>query len=346
MKESEQSAYYPSLTNDGVSATWLVGGRFKEFLDECGPEAPVAIYDVDTRQSRETAEVLRAALGERGWRPRDCSIPTLSPSQIPTYGAGTDEGLARQLETVLGDKSESFVVVGHDPQTSWLAVEGLRGSSRGFSLISSELVWRARPVARSRYSPLKLLRGRFRRNVALEWVFSPSDPTSSDHVRKKIESKMNSAKVLGTFLTALLTFVAGAVLREDDPDDWFLRLSSVGLGFLGLAIVLFLALYRYDSLLMPTRFWGSRPGASLPGYVRRPPAPDVWVLTQSMVRIWNRVFTPAVASAGVGVALVIAGFTEPNDLGDLFKILGIAAAFVLMTAGFGWLSRPGLGTND
>ena len=166
--------------------------------------------------------MLRAALAERGSRPRDSSIPTLSPSQIPTYGSDTDRRLACQLETVLEDKSESFVVVGHDPQTSWLAVEGLRGSSRGFSLISSELVWRARPIARRRYSPLKLLRGRFRRNVALEWVFSPSDPTSADQVRDKIESKMNSAKVLGTFLTALLTFVACVVLREDDPDDWFL----------------------------------------------------------------------------------------------------------------------------
>lgn len=34
MEESKRSESYPSLTKDGVSATWLVGARFKEFLDQ------------------------------------------------------------------------------------------------------------------------------------------------------------------------------------------------------------------------------------------------------------------------------------------------------------------------
>lgn len=337
------SLRYPSLTQDGVNETRLVGQRFGEFLaDQPNAPARVEIRDVCTQQSRHTADALAAAIGPRAIRRP--GLRRLSPTEIPTYAPDADGLAATNLDAILGTHAAPFIVVGHDPQTSWFANAGLRRRSLAFTLQASELIWRARP---------ELLGERwendphFRRNVDLEWVFSPRDSASTDQIRAKIESKMNSAKVLGTFLTGLFALVAREVLGDDeDTSTFFDVMSTIGLALLGLSIILFfITLYRYDSLLMPSRFWGGAARHSR-RHVRRPPAPDVWVLAESMVRIWTWNFTSAVLAAGAGVLLLALAYAYPLDPVGWLVFAFAIAAIVLVASTLRRMSRPTLGSND
>ena len=126
----------------------------------------------------------------------------------------------------------------------------------------------------------------------------------------------------------------------------------------------FAALFLYDTLQMPPRFWSSR----FPSYprnksrlhaiwtrlrhghpsVRRPPTSTARVLQASMVQVWVWIFTPATVLAGVGVAclaLAATGDRHPVGLGP-WQVL---AAIVVLTAATGmWVfwQRPNLGASD
>lgn len=340
----EKCPDYPSLTHEGVNETRLVGQRFGEFLADhsCAPER-VEVRDVCTDQSRDTADALAAAIGPRAIRRP--GISRLSPTGIPTYSPDAEGLVTTNLDAALATRAEPLIVVGHDPQTSWFANAGLRRGSLVFTLQASELIWRERPEPlRARWK--KDLR--FRRKVSLEWVFSPRDSSSTDQIRAKIESKMNSAKVLGTFLTALFALVAREVLGDEkDASTFFDVFSMIGLALLGLSIVLFfITLYRYDSLLMPSRFWGGEARHSRHRHVRRPPASDVWVLAESMVRIWTWNFTTAVLAAGTGVLLLAVAYAEPLDLVGWMVFATAIVAIVLIAWMLRHMSRPTLGSND
>jgi hypothetical protein len=165
---------------------------------------------------------------------------------------------------------------------------------------------------------------------------------------------MDTAKVLGAFLTALLTFAATRLLDRGALSAGATALAVAGLALLGAATALyFVTLFLYDELLMPKRFWPSgRPGASRYGsgsrgddHVLRPPGSEAWVLYQNMLRVWDRAFVPATGLAGAGVVALTVAFTDPAGwwwLAPVPVIAAIAALVVLLAR----RARPRLGVND
>ncbi len=80
-------------------------------------------------------------------------------------------------------------------------------------------------------------------------------------------------------------------------------------------IAFFSALFRYDSLLMPTGLWPSTPpGAQHArlGVFARPPSSAAWVLFQNMMVIWLRGFTVACVLVALGSVLVIIALSDPT----------------------------------
>ena len=159
------------------------------------------------------------------------------------------------------------------------------------------------------------------------FVLSPSDPGAATALREKIKSKMDTAKVLGAFLTGLLAVAADALLTRVQPSNASLWLAAIGLTMLALAIVLyFVTLFLYDALLMPARFWSSRaPKTRIADDRRRrrilrPPGPDVWVLYEGMLRVWTRAFVPATFFAGAGVALLTLALADPPAGGAGYSV--------------------------
>ena len=182
-------------------------------------------------------------------------------------------------------------------------------------------------------------------------MFSPSDPETTDQLYDKIKSKMNTAKALGAFLTGLLTFSAAQALGATFAQPIYEALAGLGFASLLLGVGLcFLALFRYDELLMPKRFWTGEPSRSerpsRRGFVSRPPASDTWALYQNIIHVWDCLFVPATTVAGVGVTLLAVAFLQPDGptrwVATIATILLVVAALV----GAGRRSRLRLGVND
>jgi hypothetical protein len=238
--------------------------------------------------------------------------------------------------------TRALLYVGHEPRVSWL-VDRL-------SAPPSVL----RPLARFR-PPLsglnhsELMAGRFRRTRYRPlWSLGPADSGSETALRNKIKSKMDTAKVFAGILTAVTTFAANDVRSIEDDVD---RASAlIGLGFFGLAILLYLVtMFFYDALLMPKRFWGSAPGKARHGdapWLVRPPSSSTLVLFQNMVNVWSRVFVPATFAAGIGLVLFVYGAAElPDDRARWFFTL-TAVAMGLASIAIGRQGRPRLGAQD
>jgi len=200
-----------------------------------------------------------------------------------------------------------------------------------------------------------------RRRTWVAWAISYSDGAAEDDVRHKIERKTDAAKLFATVLTLGIPVVLGLLFDQQQLSDLADRKWAVQLGacFYLVSAALFLGtLFSYDSLLMPTRFWGEAPPAGGPSrfgparlrrprrprrwLVERPPSSAAWVLYQNMMRIWRNLFTLAAVSAFLGTALI------------MFAALGVGVGVSLSVAVVGtvavgsWLlySRPVLGSED
>jgi hypothetical protein len=161
---------------------------------------------------------------------------------------------------------------------------------------------------------------------------------------------MDAAKVMGGFITALVTFVLSQFLDNTrvDTTTWCLRVATVTLLLIAAALF-FLSLFWYDTLLMPLRFWSTKAPTEQtkqPAWlVARPPSSSAWVLYQNMIRIWNRTFVPATALVGVALVLFGQAILHPGKLSDWWPIPASILGFVALTT---WirLSRPRLGAQD
>jgi hypothetical protein len=203
---------------------------------------------------------------------------------------------------------KSFLLVGNDPFVGWLA-GGLTG----------------RDTALGRGELLCLRRRPDLRGWRVLWNIAVESPTLADDLREKIKSKMDSAKALGAVVVALLTYLLTRGMTEL-PSLWtWLAVAALALA----AWFYFAALFLYDSLLMPSRFWGNRlrgpeppEGANClssirrrwgrgPRAVQRPPASTERLLHDAMTHVWIWVFQPATVLVGVGVVLLaVAGATR------------------------------------
>ena len=135
------------------------------------------------------------------------------------------------------------MVVGHDPQMSWLLHHLAGREVKWHTLTTGELMLLERRSDHASEAPL------YRRP---RYVFSPSDPGAGVELRGKIKSKMDTAKVLGTFLTALVTFTATQVLARDNVSSASAVLAVTGLALLAIATLLyFVTLFATTSSSCP-----------------------------------------------------------------------------------------------
>jgi hypothetical protein len=195
------------------------------------------------------------------------------------------------------------------------------------------------------------------------WALTPDAVGDIAEITTKIKSKMDTAKVFGGFVTAVLTFVVSQYAATPPNTIYWAAVRGASLVALAAAILLyFMTLFWYDRLLMPSRFWGIIRGRArddparippdsrgaqddLPKILRRPPSSAVWVLYQNMQRTWRLLFVPATYAAAIGIIGFAAARIEPSAKTAAFFFVP-AAAVVAITAWWGWRSRPILGVQD
>ena len=195
----------------------------------------------------------------------------------------TGEQQARRTEV------DAPLLVGNDPLIGWVA---------------SQLTRRDTPVARGELVCLVSERPQGTR-WRLLWTLSEDGESEAEAIRTKIKSKMNTAGALGAVIVGLTTFLLQNSLQKE-PTIWqWLAFAALAAS----AGLYFAALFLYDTLQMPPRFWSSRFPSRSPNEgrihtisarlrhgrpsVARPPTSTARVLQASMVQVWVWIFTPA-----------------------------------------------------
>ncbi|GAA2021909.1 hypothetical protein GCM10009819_00520 [Agromyces tropicus] len=367
-----------------------VAGRFAEWLDgewRGDPGRSIRVWCTSgDREVRETADLLvaRTLFGLRERDKRDDGVanwpfdddgapgapasgparadwmPTAMPSWItrgrdPATDLGAYRPNERSFRELVGwlngrtagrsearrTTNDAPLVVGNEPLIGWLA---------------SAFTRTATPVARGELVCLVRETGSARWRVT--WTVSDDGPEEADEIRAKVKSKMTTAASLGTVIIGLTTFLLqGAVV---DPPHWFEWAAFIAFG--ASAGLYFATLFLYDSLLMPTRFWGSRgpqarhgsrAGSALArlrhgrAVVRRPPSAAAVVLQMSMTHVWTWIFLPATILAGLGVTCL--GVSLVADVGSpdpaWHVLLGVVPTAVIAALWVAW-HRPNMGVTD
>jgi hypothetical protein len=236
------------------------------------------------------------------------------------------------------------LIVGHQPQLSWIA-DGLLRSGR-IRLRRLPPV----PVDRAGLVCIVLDSSSPRRDK-LAWTISFDDKEVAEQVREKIRLKMDTAKLLASALTLGLTVILGVLFDAGKFDALGDRrwAAQVAAGLLLLAAVLYFAtMYAYDSLLMPDRFWGERrpsAGQTRRGrrwLVDRPPSSAAWILYQNMMRVWRNLFTSASLIAGIAITLLAYAALRLRP----WQLLAVGVPAVIVAGFWVWWSRPVLGSED
>ena len=185
----------------------------------------------------------------------------------------------------------------------------------------------------------------------LAWTIGPTEDEVTKSLLEKIKSKMDVAKVLGGVVVAVFTFLVQQFLEKGVPSSLALLALLV---IAAAAALYFAALFSYDSLLMPSRFWGGgKPSDARPRWLAwRPPSSRTRVLQQNMLRTWNLQFVPATWLLALGLLLIGTEILRRPEadgrvVWDLWPepALGLAGMVTLVAT---WIvhSRPRLGVED
>lgn len=251
------------------------------------------------------------------------------------------------LETDTTTPNSAILVVGHAPQIGWIAERILHDP---FPIDRSELVcitirhtWWERNFGDYRW--LKWIR----RDRWVSWTIWETSPQKAIKHQKdlyeKIDAKMKLAGILGSLITGILVFLLKSILDKDFPKLDQISQTGVFISvvFFFIALGLYLAtMYAYDRLMMPIRFWAERAERKERKWlVVRPPSSSVWVLYQNMVRIWNRLFTPATWAVIVGLLVLAIVVFQPNIIVAL-----LLSIFLIIFIVYYRKIRPTLGTDD
>jgi len=349
-----------TVASDGqeVYPTDAIGERLREQLEAtfASKDMPLgAIWCADSPEAKETLKRLlkalrltrgrgmRSAVGRGGSATPITIRGDLAPPMCMRPGAEGD--LAAQLRNVqLSQPDTAVLVVGHQPQLSWIA-DQLLGTGR-------KPLRRPPPVPIDRAGLVCVrLHGDCRKGAKLAWAISFDDKEAARQVREKIRLKMDTAKLLAGAVTLGLTVIFGVLFNTDQFDGlgarrWAVQVAA-GL-LLAASLLYFGTMYAYDSLLMPERFWGERKPSgrrlrrSGSWLVDRPPSSAAWILYQNMMRVWRNLFTSA--SLLVGVAISLLGYAALRI--RLWQVLAIAVPVLLIVGLWAWWSRPVLGSED
>ena len=201
-------------------------------------------------------------------------IRHLHPAAFPQRleGAADDDLDGALINKLLTDGTredgDAVLIVGHQPHLSWLSHALLaRGRlprrSYAVPIATAELVCIAVSLQQGPGDADWNLGGRAR----LLWTIAPDDKAAAEEIRGKIRSKMDTAKVLAAVITFGLGAQLGILLDPARCQALSCRVpAQLSTGLLFTALLLYLAaMYAYDGLLMPDRFWADkRPRASSP----------------------------------------------------------------------------------
>ena len=346
------------LTSHGRTEARDVGGTFASVLDDLRrADSPVQVTRFlceDTEAAVATAQAFRSAYAQTAHK-----IKTKyggGPPPLATMDIGRRELSAQTrnpnpwIDKTICELNKAHpapdqvkaatLIIGHDPGMSCLLTELLYRNARRFG--------RNRDIpglARAELLGLRQSGGRWRPM----WALTPDAGRDIAEITAKIKAKMDTAKVFGGFITAVLTFVVSQYAVSPPKTTYWAAVRGVSLAALAVAILLyFMTLFWYDRLLMPSRFWGvlgRRAQDDLPKILRRPPSSAVWVLYQNMQRTWRLLFLPATYAAAIGIVGFAAARIEPST-GTAVLSFATIAAIVAITALWGWRSRPILGVQD
>jgi phosphohistidine phosphatase SixA len=321
----------------------------------------VRVIHAETDITRRTAELVQQGIESDA----ECLEVDVTGSELlrarvagDAEAVGEDVTKIRDAVSEELEKADVVVVVGHDPSMSWLVHDLVRHQDRrSFStalraILSVEHARRwlhaasSLPLRRGEVLMLRVEGTGFRPC----WAISPESSVLIGQLQEKIRSKMESAKQLGAFVTALVAFAVTGI-HQTDPSGFSELIAWTGTGMVAVAVVAYFAtLFRYDSLLMPTTMWASTAPigdrASTIGVFARPPSSAAWVLYQNMQLIWLRGFTVACALTGAGGALVVVGISEPSSWRGWLLVAGLVAAIIALGSVIWSRTRPVLGVND
>jgi hypothetical protein len=316
------------LSEEGKSETRDVAGGLCQQLEE-GWRVHKLVH-ADSPEALATARFLTVLVSSLPKVSDDAKWDALAPTCLRTYrkpdGSKKLKDQIRQITDLLpsptaNGPNDAVLIIGHMPLLGWIA---------------HELVDEAVPISHSEIVCIDLDKPR---SGSPRWVLSPSDPAAIADLRDKIKSKMDVAKLLGGFLTVVLGFLLATLADEKKVEFLNEQIWTVGLAFLLFfaSIVLYLAtMYKYDSLLMPKRFWGETRAGWLekPSWiVERPPSSAHWVLYQNMIHIWTHVFTPATGCLLVGLGLVTYAVLGPKCGVLLPHVILLAMILMALVAG-------------
>jgi len=230
-----------------------------------------------------------------------------------------------------GEREHATLLVGNDPALGWL---GRRLTGKDVPLLRGEIA---------------CLQRRAGKRWRLSWTIGPADEDLCKDLRAKIASKMNVAKVFGGVVVGVFTFLVQQFFAQGVPSAGaFAALLVIAAA----AALYFATLFSYDSLLMPSRFWGEGSPRDTPAWlVRRPPSSQSWILYQNMMHTWNWQFVPATALLGFGLLLVGAvAFSAPGEDAPALELWPLPALYLAWTVSVVtlWilLTRPRLGAED
>jgi phosphohistidine phosphatase SixA len=362
------------LTPHGRAEAREVGRALASVLDDMRrAHRPVQVthfWHEHTKAAQATAKAFRGAYEQKAYAIKSdygAGPPSLAPmrdrccrelsAQVRNPDSWIDDTVKLLAANAPRDaeRKDAALIIGHDP---------------GMSLLLTRLLYPKGPKAgRNRDVPglarAELLGLRWD-GVQYRpiWALTPGAVGDIAEITAKIKSKMDTAKVFGGFVTAVLTFVVSQYAMTSPKTTYWAAVRGASLTAFAVAILLYLmTLFWYDRLLMPPRFWGIQirhrtrdaptkvPPASLnaqddlPKVLVRPPSSALWVLYQNMQRTWRLLFVPATYAAAVGIVGFALGRIEPSTITALI-IFAAAASVVAITAWWGWRSRPILGVQD
>lgn len=368
------------LDPKGINDAKVTASVLSEQLNEVEGIKHVTIWCSEYRHARDYADFIRKVLKDHGIDVKVFHKKILSPSEFRRWEKEKEtvkekvkkfintmfrswkkektfiNTIKKKLEAV--EKDNALMLVGHQPQLGCIV----------------ERIHKAIPIARSEIVCIRLNKGYFRKIKIRRcsqrlWSIAPTDDKTMELLRDKIKSKMDTAKLLGTFIVFLLGIVLGILSDEGKlqflvDSNAFTRTFLGGLCEMGIAkrneiylytivgsvvslfsaaVLYLITMYAYDRLLMPTRFWAEGIKARSPRWLpQRPPSSSLLVLQVNMMRIWKLLFT----GANILVGLSLAGFSLVVMRADpLEYILGIIALGLLVYLYYRW-AKPQLGAED
>jgi phosphohistidine phosphatase SixA len=348
--DETQSEDYPALLETGERQALAVAARLRETLRNPPLTRRIkvhATWAAPAPEPQATAAIVTKCLGVKPAECRgDLSSSALGLSEGLPAAAKVLRELAKKIKTESKrHPSAALLVIGHEPQISWIADY----LTQRYGWLPPRVIHQQIPIDRGEV--VCLSKSGVNKTWRLAWSIHPNDKPALAEIREKIKSKMDTAKVMGAFITALIAFTLGQFAGKTDVSGstWALRLATILLLF-GAGALFFVSLFFYDTLLMPVRFWAQRsPSALSPSppdwLVARPPSSSAWVLYQNMMRIWMRTFISATVLVALALLAFCLAILKPSKWFDWWPLAAALVGALLLFA-WSYASRPRLGAQD